>query len=106
MQSDFEFYMDGDDVVVPAVAEIDITTADEMLRIARMALDLRPGAKRLVIDLSRTSFVDSSGLATIVKVRNAALTRGVPLLLRDLSPQLRRLLEITGLLPELDTTSS
>lgn len=99
-----EFYTDGDDVVVPTAVEFDVSTAADMLKVTETALAAGTSAKRLIIDMSATSFLDSSGLGALVSMLNAANGRGIPMQLRNLRPQLRRLLEMTGLLSVFDVT--
>ena len=99
-----EFYTDGDDLIVPTAVEFDVSTADGVLKVTETALAAGTSAKRLVIDMSATSFLDSSGLGALVTMLNAANGRGIPMQLRDLSPQLRRLLEVTGLMSVFDVT--
>jgi anti-anti-sigma factor len=58
---------------------------------------LRPGSSRLVIDLSKVSLCDASGLAVLVGVSRRARLLGGFLRLAAVSPQADRVLHITGL---------
>jgi anti-sigma B factor antagonist len=58
---------------------------------------LRPGASRLVLDLSRVSFCDASGLAVLVGASHRARVLGGFLRLAAVSPSTDRVLHITGL---------
>jgi len=58
---------------------------------------LRPGSSQLVIDLSRVSFCDASGLAVLVSTARRARPLGGFLRLAAVSPQVSRVLNITGL---------
>lgn len=91
------FHMDGDDLIIVIVGVLDGMTAGEAATTAGQAFRAEGGAKRLVVDVSETSFVDSSGLAALVHMRNDAKDRGLPMLLRGPTQQLRRVLEIAGL---------
>ncbi|MFJ3221461.1 STAS domain-containing protein [Kitasatospora sp. NPDC086801] len=51
---------------------------------------------RLVVDLSRLGFCDSTGLNALIKTRQAAADSGTGLLLVAPVPQVRRLLEAAG----------
>jgi anti-anti-sigma factor len=63
---------------------------------------LRPGACRLIVDLSQVSFCDASGLAVLVGTnRRARLLRGV-LRLAAPAPPVIEVLRITGLDLKLD----
>jgi anti-sigma B factor antagonist len=48
--------------------------------------------RRVVIDMSGVTFMDSSGLLQLCRLTG----RGVPIELRDLQPEPRRVLELTG----------
>ena len=50
----------------------------------------------LVIDLSRTSFIDSIGLKVLLDAWRSRLAAGHDMVLRDPSPAVTRTLEITG----------
>src|SRR5262245_20579782 len=76
--------------------EIDLAVADELFQAANAAL-AGDACDELVLDLSEVSFIDSTGLGTLVAIRNATLDRAVTLRLRDATPPVRRLLEITNL---------
>jgi anti-sigma B factor antagonist len=54
------------------------------------------GADPLVIDLSDVYFIDSSGLRSLLGASRRARERGATVVLRDVGPEVLRLLEITG----------
>jgi len=58
---------------------------------------LRPGTSRLVLDLSRVSFCDASGLAVLVGASHRARMLGGFLRLAAVSPATERVLQLTGL---------
>ena len=58
---------------------------------------LRPGSSRLVVDLSKVTFCDASGLAVLVGIGRRARLHGGFLRLAALSPQADQALHITGL---------
>jgi len=62
---------------------------------------LRPGASRLVIDLSKVSHCDASGLAVLIGTGRRARLLGGFLRLAAVSPQVDHILHITGLRPHL-----
>jgi anti-anti-sigma factor len=81
--------------IVTISGEIDIARAP-VLREHLLGL-LRPGASRLVIDLSGVTFCDASGLAVLVGVaRRAGLLGGV-LRLAAPAPLISTVLRLTGL---------
>jgi anti-sigma B factor antagonist len=82
---------EGSTPVIILSGELDLTNAERVQSaIEEMLTD---GAERLVVETSGLQFMDSSGLAVL-----AFVARKVPVIeLRDPSPIVRRLVELTGL---------
>ncbi|NLC57554.1 MAG: STAS domain-containing protein [Armatimonadetes bacterium] len=80
--------------LVECSGEVDIETAPRF----RAALDegLRPGTRRLVLDLRRVNFIDSVGVGHIVAVYKR-LPPGARLRICTRNQHIRLLLEIAGL---------
>jgi anti-sigma B factor antagonist len=88
--------VDGDTRAVAVAGELDQATVPELQRVLDEVIDTGSGG--LLIDLSGCSFIDSSGLAALVSARErltGAEERGFAIC--GGSPQVLRLLEITGL---------
>lgn len=83
-------------VVIAVTGDLDIATADQLFREAHEALRATANSK-LVLDLSGVAFLDSSGIGTLVELRNVATDTGGELVLRRPSDRTRRLLQITAL---------
>lgn len=81
--------------IAELAGELDLASAPA-LREQLLGL-LRPGSSRLVLDLSRVSFCDASGLAVLVGADRQARLLGGFLRLAAVSPQTARVLDITGL---------
>ncbi|MFF0653960.1 STAS domain-containing protein [Micromonospora tulbaghiae] len=80
--------VDGDQVRVQVTGEVDMATADTMFQTA-----LREPAKRLTLDLRAVTFFDSAAIHAVVR-----LAQRFPDALTVLpSPQVRRVLDISGL---------
>ncbi len=75
--------------------EIDLVTAAQLAEAAKPA---ERGGGVLVLDLSAVSFIDSVGLRTLIELSQRAEGDGRRLEIRGLQPQVRRVMEITGLL--------
>ncbi len=56
---------DGETVLLAVAGNIDIYTSPELRGELKVALDAR--APRIVVDLGQVTFVDSSGLATLIE---------------------------------------
>jgi anti-anti-sigma factor len=81
--------------IAELAGELDIASAPA-LREQLLSL-LRPGSSRLVIDLSKVSLCDASGLAVLVGIGRRARLPGGFLRLAAVSPQADQVLHITGL---------
>ncbi len=86
----------ADGITIAELAgELDLLSAS-VLREQLLGL-LRPGSSRLVLDLSRVTFSDASGLAVLIGTGRRARRLGGFLRLAAVSPQVDRVLDITGL---------
>lgn len=56
----------------------------------------------VVVDLTATSFVDSTGIGGLLRVQQEVSDHGLPFVLRGVGPRLYRLLQITGLDQQFD----
>ncbi|MGF1595489.1 MAG: STAS domain-containing protein [Acidimicrobiales bacterium] len=83
------------DTVATVVGEID---ADNCAEFGSSLLETPADRGRLIVDLHGLSFIDSSGISELLRVSQAVGDRGQEFELRDPSPAVRRVLEITGLL--------
>lgn len=87
--------------------EIDVETAPKLEEAARGIFG--GTLQRFVIDLRKVTFLDSSGLAVILKIYNHCREQGAELGLIPGKGQVQRLLELTGvadLLPFLPQSES
>ena len=81
--------------VLTASGELDIAAADEFLDRARAALNAAGTA--LVLDFGGVTFIDSTGLGALVRLREEALELGKTLELTQVPRQVNRVLDLTGL---------
>lgn len=82
----------GDDGVIVVRGDIDMAGGPVLDTV------LRPmeGTDPIVIDLTDVSFIDSSGLRSLLDAARRAHSRGTEVVLRSVGPEVGRLLEITG----------
>ena len=83
-------------VLIRLHGELDIGTAPELER-HLSAVDY-DGVETLLIDLEHVEFMDSTGLALILRAAQRAATSGYQLHLRSGPRQVQRLFALTGLL--------
>ena len=77
-------------VVITVSGHVDASNADSLRTAVASAAEEHP--RRIVFDVSRLWFIDSSGLAVLL---NVAAT--VDVVLRNPSPAVRRVVELSGL---------
>jgi len=77
--------------------ELDVSIRDEMAAVLLSELN-RPGTTAVRADLSAVSFLDSGGIAALIKVRHDADAAGLSFTIADPRGPVRRTLEVTGVL--------
>jgi anti-anti-sigma factor len=82
-------------VIVALEGDLDIASAPAVRE--RLLILLRPGACRLVIDMSAVRYADASGLAVLVGTQRRAGLLGGWLRLAALRPEVAAVLTVTGL---------
>jgi anti-sigma B factor antagonist len=85
---------DPSGIVLALEGELDLETAAELDR--RLAALDETSFTRLLIDLRRVTFMDSTGLSSIIRAHRVAEANGQRLVLRRGSSQVQRLFELTG----------
>lgn len=85
----------GSAVLLVLDGQIDMHTSPELRRHLKRALDQR--ATPIVTDLTGVSFIDSSGLATLIEALQGTGRYGGKLTLVGLSPGVRNLFRLSNL---------
>ena len=81
-------------LVVGLAGEIDLDRAPEA---RRLLLDCVKRRQDVLVDLSRVTYIDSSGIASLVEALQWAKSRGTDLCLVAVSPQALRVFELARL---------
>ena len=81
--------------VVDAEGDIDLSSSRDFQQVLLMLQDRNPA--RIVINLTAVPYMDSSGMASLVKLLSRTRRHGMPLRLFGLSDRVRSLFEITRL---------
>jgi len=88
------FSTDGDEVII-ASGEIDLYTAPKLWEaLARL---IERGHREMVVDMGGVEFMDSQGIAAIVRAQKHLAATGGTVVVRAPRPQARTVLELTGL---------
>lgn len=94
----------GDDLRITVEGELDIATSPQLDAVLREPC--ADGVRRRVLDLARLTFMDSSGLRTILSAHNTARREGPSLVLVPGPPPVQRVFEITGMIDDLQFVES
>ena len=81
-------------VTVPP-AEIDVSNADRVA--SELLAAIKPGVRVVIVDMTLTTFCDSSGLRAIAQAHDRAQAQGAELRLVTAAPGVLRVLAVTGL---------
>ena len=87
--------VDEETHVIAVTGEIDLFTAPEFKQ--RMSALIDAGRSRLVVDLSETTFIDSSSLGVLIGAHRRLKLRGGVLLVVCASEAIAKTFKITGL---------
>ncbi|SHF47889.1 anti-sigma B factor antagonist [Jatrophihabitans endophyticus] len=90
--------LDARRAVLLATGSIDIASRDRLADAAAEAL--RSGATDVVVDLSAVSFIDSTGVGTLVGIAEAVSDIDGSFHVREPSRPVARILEVSGLADE------
>ena len=82
--------------------EIDILTVEQVRVALGEAVAARP--QRIVVNMSRVSFIDSTGLGALISGFQRARDQGIGFLLAHPSAQVRQILVLSGLLEVVPVT--
>jgi anti-sigma B factor antagonist len=83
-------------VSLSLAGELDLAGARQME--ASLAAAEREGPARLIVDLGRLAFIDSTGLRLLLQANTRAQEGGYELVLRPGEPAVQRVFEVTGAL--------
>lgn len=85
----------NDAVIVSPDGDIDLHRSPALRDHIRRAVDGRP--KRLIVDLQRVPYMDSSGLATLVEAMQLTRRQSTSLVICGLQPRVKSIFEIARL---------
>jgi anti-anti-sigma factor len=88
--------VDDGTISVSLEGELDLASAGQMEQRLTAAEQERP--TRLVVDLGRLTFIDSTGLRLLLQANARAREGGYELVLRPGEPSVQRVFEVTGAL--------
>lgn len=84
-------------IVVSLSGEVDIVRSPDLQASLQEAINRIPGKGAVVVDLSGVTYMDSSGVATLVRGLQLSRKKGVGLVLCSLQDRVRSIFEIARL---------
>ena len=97
----YPVHRSGGECTVALSGELDMSVRDEVVAVLLTELN-RPGLTGLRANLSALSFLDSSGIAALMRVRHDAEAAGLSFVVTAPRGAVRRTLETTGVLSVLE----
>jgi anti-sigma B factor antagonist len=82
------------EAIIKVDGELDQSTAERFMAGILEALDTKP--RSITVDAAAVRYTDSFGLSALLRARGLAFVDQVAFRIRDPSPQLRRLAEMSG----------
>ena len=89
-------------VVLHLAGDLDLLTAGRLVSAAKGVLADGGRGQELVVDLAGVDFCDSAGISALVRVRSLSARHDCVLRATNPRPQVRRILEVTGLTAHLN----
>ena len=81
--------------IVRVAGEVDLRTSPQLRTLLLQVIEKQP--QRLIIDLAGVSYMDSSGVGTMVEIKRLVERKGGQVVLANLQPRVRAVFEITQL---------
>jgi anti-anti-sigma factor len=85
--------------------EADLAVADDIVALGTLSLT-EPTTQALILDLHEVTFMDSTTIAALIRLRNLAIESHKHLQLADLPDRVRQVLTLTGLIDTFEQVPS
>ena len=90
-------------LLVEIAGELDLKVADKLRTDLDKLIDENP-KRELILNFSNVSFIDSSGLGVLLGRYKKICTTGNKIYIKDVQPQVKRVLELSGIARLIDIT--
>ena len=87
---------EGDEAVVGLSGEVDMHSSNTLRR--ELIAFTRDKVERIVVDLASVTYIDSSGLATLIEAHKTATAYGGKLIMRNAQPKVTAVFKLAHLL--------
>jgi anti-anti-sigma factor len=88
----------GSDVLVRLNGRIDVDSSPDLRDCLSAILSAKPSPQAITVDLAGVSYIETSGIATLIEALRSARQRKAILCLQGLGGSVLRLFEVTGVL--------
>ena len=88
----------GSDVLVRLNGRIDVNSSPDFRDCLSAILSEKPSPRAITVDLAGVSYIETSGIATLIEALRSARQRKAILCLQGLGGSVLRLFEVTGVL--------
>jgi len=88
----------GNDAIVRPSGRINVDSSPDLRDCLLAILSAQPRPRAITVDLAGVSYIETSGIATLIEALRIARHRQTIFCLRGLSGSVLRLLEVTGVL--------
>ncbi len=96
-----------DDIILARLhGEIDLAVSDSLRSSLEITLDQNPGTRNIIINLSKVNYIDSSGLGVLLGRYKRITKKGGNMFIVGATPQVRKIIEMSGLLTIMKEFSS
>ncbi|WP_026734016.1 anti-sigma factor antagonist [Fischerella sp. PCC 9605] len=96
-EADFPVMFLHDTAIVQVSERLSVLEALAFKQTCQNLTQANPIPQKIIIDLQQTTFMDSSGLGALVSNFKAAQDKGIEFILRNVTPQVMAVLNLTGL---------
>lgn len=96
----------GKNAVIRLTGRVDVDSSPDLRCHLRTLLSEEPLAQTLIVDLAGVSYIETSGIATLIEALRIARHRQINFRLQGLSGPALRLFEVTGVLALFEAVSS
>ena len=96
----------GGDAMLRLSGRVDVDSSPDLRCQLRTLLSEEPLAQTLIVDLAGVSYIETSGIATMIEALRIARHRQINFRLQGLSGATLRLFEVTGVLALFDASNA
>jgi anti-anti-sigma factor len=94
---EIEVQRSNEEAVITLTSRVDVNTSPDLRNVA-LALYIKDRCKNVTLDFAHVSYIDTSGLATLIDILMLAKEQCAQLTLSGLNERVRYLIDVNGLI--------